>query len=295
MGEGDEVKNILYSLAAAVVLSTMLFVRADPLGIDITSTTYDVFGVDVEFETDLVPPYILAVFFAEDNQFDSNPYDLTRAHPIRYRIVHEKRGSIAGDFWRRKGNHFVQVLSISYTNNPAFRALTVSEKESRYDELRDQLDQERPLASSCSSTVASAWSIKDYTQEPGWASMSAYLVSNHTWGVFYRSDDPNPVLKGKFRRSRDDSSFDVGEKTFGPFDTSSGTGYRVLYNEKTSEWTVHRAYSLFPHCSQEVLLVRPLKPLSMHDNLKISLDWLGQMRYQIETNAVPDRIYWEGL
>ncbi len=48
-------------------------------------------------------------------------------------------------------------------------------------------------------------------------------------------------------------------------------------------------------CSQEVPLYRPFRSLSARDGFRIGLDWLGRVRRIAETNAVPGRIYWEGL
>ena len=54
--------------------------------------------------------------------------------------------------------------------------------------------------------------------------------------------------------------------------------------------------SLYPGCSQEVPLSRPFRSLSVRDGWRIGLDWLGRpRRIEATTNAVPGRIYWEGV
>lgn len=280
-------RTAFLSMAALAALCAC----GDGLGIDITKTTYDVFGVDVEFETDLPPPYVVAVFTARHAQFMADPSELSRTRPVRYRIVNGRRGSIAGDFWRRKGHHFVQVLAASYTNNPAFRAATTTERDAEYDALRDMLDPERPLAPS--SAGDAVWSARG-RDDGAWRAYDGALLDDWTWGTFLWTDEPSIVLKGRGKHY-DGTYRDAEEQNFGPFDTSVGTGYRVLVDERTGEFTVTRAYSLLPDCSQCVLLARPLKPLSMSDERKISMDWLGQMRYVTETNAVPHKIYWDGL
>ena len=88
---------------------------------------------------------------------------------------------------------------------------------------------------------------------------------------------------------------ETGARTFGPFDTSVGTGYRVLYDDLNDRFTLERAYSMLPDFSRQLVLRRVVRALSAFENKKIGLDWLGQLRYVECTNAVPMRIYWEGL
>lgn len=53
---------------------------------------------------------------------------------------------------------------------------------------------------------------------------------------------------------------------------------------------------LWKWASQEVpIRPRDVKSLSAHDGVRVGLDWEGQLRAIADTNAVPDRIYWEGL
>ena len=54
--------------------------------------------------------------------------------------------------------------------------------------------------------------------------------------------------------------------------------------------------SLYRRCSQEVPLSRPFRSLSVRDGWRYGLDWLGRTRkVAAPTNAVPGRIYWEGM
>lgn len=88
---------------------------------------------------------------------------------------------------------------------------------------------------------------------------------------------------------------ETGARTFGPFDTSVGSGYRILYDDLNDKFTVERAYSMLPDFSGQLVLRRDVKALSAFEGRKVGLDWLGQLRYIECTNAVPSRIYWEGL
>ena len=88
---------------------------------------------------------------------------------------------------------------------------------------------------------------------------------------------------------------ETGARTFGPFDVSAGTGYRILYDDLDDRFTVERAYSMLPDFSGQLVLRRNVQALSAFEGRKVGLDWLGQLRYVECTNAVPTRIYWEGL
>lgn len=124
-----------------------------------------------------------------------------------------------------------------------------------------------------------------------------------TWNEFYRWYDdrvayvdynphyPKEVGFHDFKRVETS----VEEQTLGPFDTSVGLGLRVFLEEPEMRFRAERAYSLFSDRSNECLLQRPFKVLSAHNGRKYKLDWLGFVRITTETNAIPDKIYLEGL
>lgn len=85
------------------------------------------------------------------------------------------------------------------------------------------------------------------------------------------------------------------EQTLSGYDTAVGCGYRVLLDERTQTFTAERAWSLFGDRSQEVVLRRIFKPISAHNGKKVVLGAFGIPHFASETNAVPDRVYWEGL
>ena len=103
----------------------------------------------------------------------------------------------------------------------------------------------------------------------------------------YNPDSANPL--------DDIVESETGARTFGPFDVSVGTGYRILYNDLDDRFTVERAYSMLPDFSGQLVLRRNVKALTAFESRKVGMDWLGQLRYVECTNAVPMRIYWEGL
>lgn len=89
--------------------------------------------------------------------------------------------------------------------------------------------------------------------------------------------------------------YDTPERTFGPYDTSVGLGYRILYCDTNDEFTVTRAYGILDDRSQEVPIRRPFMSLSGNGRVRIGRDAIGRKVYISDTNAVPGKIYWEGL
>ena len=153
-----------------------------PLGINITYCKCDSHGVDVVFETDLEPPYVVAVFMAIDGGF------FCRDYPLDYRVVDGKSCYIPGDFLS-KGYSFVQVFTESVTNSPTFRKLTQEEVDERYDKFyRTHTQFEKPLAND----GAACWTEQ-------YQSTNAVLIGDHQWGAFYPTMTNEIVLCGKGR------------------------------------------------------------------------------------------------
>ena len=109
--------------------------------------------------------------------------------------------------------------------------------------------------------------------------------------VAYNPHYPNEI--GNFEYKLVDT--ETTEQTLSGFDTSVGCGCRILLDTRTQTFTAERAWSLFGDRSQEVVLRRILKPISAHDGKKVVVDAFGIPHFTSDTNAVPDRIHWEGL
>ena len=358
-------KSAISVLAAVLAFSASAGIPTDGLGYRITRCQYDIFGVNVSFETTNPPPYVVGIFLAEEVGFG------TRIFPLRVKLVHDRVAYLSGSFYER-GNAFVQVLSPSVTNDPMFRVLGETDQQRYFDDLRRKIDR--------SSVIPDPDDIWDERI----SAPDMQLISDYTWGTFYPTTNGTLTVRGRGRkavvdvpgldpgyvllRDSDGHEFPMAERrdkrlhgelesyvvspvpeamhygdviawrertgtgtwdfvehtglrcaynprfpkeagnhewkfvpvesseqTLGPFDTSVGCGLRVIYREREDVFTAKRAYSLFSDRSNEVVLRRPLRPLSAHDGKKIVLDWMGLVRMATETNAVPDRIYWEGL
>lgn len=79
------------------------------VGFFITRCCYDATGVEVEFETGLPPPYVVAVFPGIELGFPN------RIYPLHAELVDTKHVRFNGNF-TRDGNAFVQVFTPAITN-----------------------------------------------------------------------------------------------------------------------------------------------------------------------------------
>lgn len=80
-------------------------------GFFITRCAYDATGVEVEFETGLPPPYVVAVFHAVEFGYGCD----CRFFPLHAELVYTNHVRFNGDF-TRDGNAFVQVFTPAITN-----------------------------------------------------------------------------------------------------------------------------------------------------------------------------------
>ena len=381
-------KTAVLLLASLLSLAAFPGSRSDwdgaPLGIAIKQCVYDFKGVSVSFETDLPPPYVVAIFCPDEGGFFSRHY------PLTYTTVYEKFAYFKGDYIS-KGHTFLQVFTSQITSethssgtdiyffrnrvNPeSYFATLVAHLdpndpwEDDYDPWTDKYVSEHPYIIGdqtwasftrstdryvtvhtemsgfakwvlttndyqtaietkgwiCSNEVTGAWNISvnettniwydAYVTQDVWQvkRSSIHYAGAPTGEVWYSVNglktlnDARLDVKREYVRTYDpsrgvtdfDSQFtrQTGRTfTFGPFDTSAGTGYRIIYFDDKDEYAVQRAYSSMTNRSEEFVLKRPFKSLSAHDGMKIALDWQGRMRFFVETNAVPYRIYPEGL
>lgn len=363
-----------FAISCIAALLTVLAVFAeDPLGIRITRCDYDIYGVDIDFVTDIPPPYIVGVFCAEEACFVTS-----RCYPIKYKIVNSTSATLGGEFFKR-ANSFVQVFSASMTNQfHAFRQRTPTELERYYEKIHQKESDNRSIIPYNRGLVESA------------DRADMVVIADYTWGAFIPTDMPTITLAGRAKGYKarvcetnlwqtmvetksgfwsnlvtgvihgykedvvtnlyfdayvtnhtqsthstsaitaegdiwwngiatntwnDESvrvkvysvntwsngvgsvmhEYEVPDQTFGPFDTSIGCGYRIILDEKTDKYTVQRAYSMLTNMSNEVLLKRPIVPLTAHDGKKMTVDFLGVKGYAAETNATQDVFHWNGL
>lgn len=182
----------------------------DGLGIRVTNCVYDVLGVDVDFVTTNPPPYVAAVFVADEFSFNS------RKMPIRAKVVNGKHACIAGDFTSR-GNTFVQILMPSVTNDPAFHVLTTSETDEFFDRARASVDFSREVGDS-----SRCWSDSGEEMTP---------ISDYTWGSFVPTTNASLRLKARGLKAVPDLPCDWETNQI---IVTSGGNVMAVYDEGTS-------------------------------------------------------------
>ena len=189
------------SIAAIALLAITL------PAVSITNGWCDSDYVTVQFGTTNEPPYMVGIYDALDAQFPAS--SVTRSRPLNYRIVNERQATLAFPTRAVKERTFVQVVPVSWTNEPGFGKMTIEEmRENRIGNF--------------------------------WANRSVI-----------KSDEERAWLPCPY-----------------------------LYEDG---------------CSQEVPLPVMFKSLSADNGMRIGTDWIGNVVFIVETNAAPNRIYWEGL
>ena len=379
MGSLNQTKKTIRIMKSLVVLCISLFAFAadaigEGLGIYISHVLRRDNSITLKWETDLPPPYLVALFTPFEAGFGTRPKNGTRC--LKYHMSNYNYCCFQGDFKSLKGDVYVQVMTPDVTNSPYFCEMSAGEIEEYKGRLKDLLDFRNPIV--------------DDAVPAGELQME--LIGDHLWGGFWVSDTPYVTVNGKCKGFQNMSTnlvqdslvqehsyysntltgvtsthryetytndvesleyttftnvvkvipttsdglqvrvfeqaiqplgnvrhdrrgitksydpkvgvtnfvaqmryYETGQRQYGPYDTSVGTGYRIYYHDTDDDFYISRAYSKLPNCSEKVVLRRTIKALSVYKNRKIGLDWLGQLRFVSTTNGVGQLIYWQGL
>lgn len=299
---------VLSAVVAAVVSSATVAAQPTqrelpwigaPKGICITNVAANSDGLFVQFVTDLPPPYRVGIHVPQE-------LGLARTWPVDYADVTGCSVYIPGKFL--DDNLFVQVYkpgdpSVCPAN--LTRKMTATER-AEFSHKRQAVIGRRPR----------------YVQDPTWydnppvrtdlsgiAPSEFELIGDRTWGNFLYSTNTDlrfsvdminrqrPGSRG-FSHNTNTLSFAARDR-----DPKVGTGFRILVVETEDPDTgepamaclAAAAYSARTNMSQAVLLRRGVFCLSAHGGWKYSVDWEGIPVMVPCTNAIPDRVYEEGL
>lgn len=120
---------VTIALAAILASSAMADGETDLGGyVWITNGVRDRYGVSIDFDTDVPPPYLVGIYPAVHAQFGPAPH--SRLRPIRCRIVKGKHAALAIDTRLLPFPVFVQVLPAAWTNTVGFGEMSADEMES---------------------------------------------------------------------------------------------------------------------------------------------------------------------
>lgn len=113
--------------------------------------------------------------------------------------------------------------------------------------------------------------------------------------VVVQSVIAHPTSTNRVVASRIVQDYEALWCTIPTMDCSVGTGYRIVKFADHDKQFITRAYSRRPDRSDEYLIRKPTKALSVWDGRSIKFDWLGRPYYSDNTNAVPGRLYMNGV
>lgn len=258
-----------------------------PKGIFISEVTALPEGFGVRFETDLPPPYRVGVHVPEEAGLAA------RAWPVAWTDTSDTYAVVTGKFLDVA--LFVQVYKPGPTTTPPWtHCVSASDWADYVSRIRS-----RPPR-----TV----SAPSYYDNPtdcdlrGVDSERFMLLDDDIWGCFIRTNATELTLQVDEVRRIPGPEYELVTNVTpvhvtGLDPSAGGHGYRVTVCTRgdARDLQVQNAYSVRTNMSQEVLVKRGWKSLSSNGRWKFTTDWEGTRVFVPCTNAVPYKIYGEGL
>lgn len=276
--------SIFLLLAAAVV-------RADQMGICITNITCTADGLAVDWVTDLQPPYRAAVHIPAE-------VALSRAWPVEYVDTDQCHAVITGKFYDVAV--FVQVYQPNDRLCPPeftrkMRPLEWVSYVSRVQRTPVRSIAGRRRWTDCPPSMNIGGLDQEVMNVEADGSWSAFVHTNATDLSFkLRFDNRQTPGSTTYETNSVERSFSVSGRR-----ADNGTGFRIIAKPLAGgmfDVEVSAAYSAKTNMSQAVLVKRGWKSLSTNgDRWKFSTDWEGAPVMVPCSNAVPYRIYGDGL
>lgn len=267
------------ALTTALILAASVAAAEEPMGICITNIECLAEGYAVDFVTDLPPPYRVGIHVPEE-------IGLVRAWPVAYVDTSDTHVVVTGKFYDVAT--FIQVYKVTPRICPRI--------------TRQMSDAEwRVYVRNVHATPTRKALRNHPTDNPpdldinGVQPNSFILTGDKTWRCFVytnATDYSFAIETVDWHTNKLSEAITVKDR-----DPSVGTGFRIIANEQDEgiDVTIQAAYSALPDMSQPVLVKRGWKSLSSNGAWIMSTDWLGAPVMVPCTNAVPYRIYGEGL
>ena len=271
-------------------------------GFFIRSVVRDDKGIGVAFDTEEDPPYSVAVYKIHD-------IGLSRRRPLKHVVVSNNFAHISC------GGYFDETVFVQVGNNLGIESDITPDDVYLYRRRKervafDRSDSTRVVNPNRMHLVANdKWS--------GFVPCQSNVFSVSVSGMLPFSDIRDPVIRdgswyGRYAylfpltgqsgitvtnwTMRAGTIIPPTEFRFPSGVESYGRGYRITIDERSGAVDIRRAYSYADGRSDEFILQRGYKTLSVNDErYGVSTDWTGIEYWQKYTNAVPGVIYGNGV
>ena len=253
----------------------------DYLGICITNIVYQSDGIVVDFETDVPPPYRVGIHRPQELG-----YSMSRAFPVAYVDTNDKHVFVPFKIY--DATVFVQVYDPTDKRivPPWTRKMTDAEwanyvSRVRRHPIKTILDPDK-----YDTVVDNNLMGLDHTV--------MRLVGHNLWNGFVMTNATEMTMKIDMLVGT--NCVEYTYQATGR-DQKVGKGFRISLQDNMipPDISAESAYSAIPNMSQEVLIKRGWVSLSSNGKWKIATDWEGYPVMVPCTNAIPYRIYGEGL
>lgn len=272
-------------------------------GFFIRSVSRDDKGIGVAFDTEEDPPYSVAVYKIHD-------IGLSRRRPLQHVVVSNNFAHITCS------GYFDETVFIQVGNDLGIESDITADELYRYRRLKDMVAFDRSdepkavrqnrmhLVSDdkwsgffpCQSNV---FSVSVSGMLPFVDGVNPVIVDGSWFGLYDARHFPpagqygitftNWTMRAGIIIQPTEFHFPSGVESF-------GRGYRITIDERSGFVDVTRAYSYAAGRSDEFILPRGYKTLSVDDGrYGVSIDWTGVEYWQKYTNAVPGVIYGNGV
>lgn len=279
-------------IAIALAASAAFAEASIPMGICITNITATATGFEVDWVTDQPPPYRAAVHIPAE-------VGIIRTRPVEYVDTYLCHAVITGRFYDVAV--FLQVYKPNQRLCPP--SLTRKMRPTEWDNYVTAV-RRRPVRTivgtprwfdSPGNLDIAGITPQHMSLGPG-AFWSTFIMTNAT-DLTFTVNLHNRQTTGDtaYSTNRVSQSFSLTGRN-----PSVGTGFRILVDADRDDGQMEviamPAYSAMPDMSQAVLVKRGWKSLSTNgEGWKFATDWEGSPVMVRCTNAVPYRIYGEGL
>ena len=271
-------------------------------GFFIRSVVRDDKGIGVAFDTEEDPPYSVAVYKIHD-------IGLSRRRPLQHVVVSNNFAHIPC------GGYFDETVFVQVGNNLGIESDITPDELYLYRQRKDRVSFDTSDAPKVEKP--NRMHLVSNDKWSGFVPCQSNVISISVSGMLPFANSSDPVIRdgswyGRYtylfpltgQRGITVTNWTMRAGTIIPptefhFPSgveSYGRGYRITIDERYGSVDVRRAYSYMDGRSDEYILPRGYKTLSVNGGrYGVSTDWTGIEYWQKYTNAVPGVIYGNGV